>query len=349
MKPSRQEPRRVGPTRRRKVVASAEHLVDIRPLFPDRPFPTLITPRTRGVRLLDWLTVSRDAVQALWEDKRALLFRGFEPWSQDDFRRMTDAVGEGPRLPYVDRSTPRQEYGDNVYCTTIYPAENTIRLHNEGSYWLTHARKAIFGCVTAPHTGGETPIGDVHAVHERIAPEIRAEFAERKWALVRNYSEEFALPWREVFQTQEKREVEDYCRKSRIEFEWRGGGRLRTIQRREPIIDHPRTGERLWHNHAAFFHITTREEPIRSALQYEFADDDLPYNTTYGDGGAIDPEVIRHINAAYDAELVKFTWEVGDVHMIDNLRLAHAREPYAGDRLILVALMEAWAEGSPAG
>ena len=53
----------------------------------------------------------------------------------------------------MDRSTPREEYGANIYCTTIYPSGYTIRLHNEGSYWTTWAMKAFFGCVTAPLTG----------------------------------------------------------------------------------------------------------------------------------------------------------------------------------------------------
>ena len=30
------------------------------------------------------------------------------------------------------------------------------------------------------------------------------------------------------------------------------------------------------------------------------------------------------------------------MHLIDNARLAHAREPYAGERLVLVALTDAY-------
>ena len=332
-------------TKRRGLGTSGADWVTVSPLYTGRPFPTLVTPKVEGLDLCDWARANGDFVQRLWEDKRALLFRDFELDGIAGFRAFSELAGAGPRLPYFDRSTPREEYGSNVYCTTIYPPEHPIRLHNEGSYWTVHALKAVFGCITAPTTGGETPIGDVHAVYQRIDPAIREEFSARKWMLVRNYNAGFALSWQEVFQTQDRADVEAYCKKNRIEWEWTGEDRLRTRQIREPILAHPRTGELLWHNHAAFFHITTREPEVRDALRRQFADDELPYNTYYGDGGEIDADVIRHVNEAYDAELVKFRWQEGDIHMIDNARLAHAREPFTGDRLILVALMEAFTPG----
>ena len=330
------------PKVRRRAVAADAEWVNVAPLFDDGPIPTLVTPRVEGLGLVDWASTHTEQLMGLWERDRAVLLRGFDVEARDGFRAFTDIAGEGPRLPYVDRSTPREDHGSSVYCTTIYPAEQTIRLHNEGSYWAAHPLKAFFTCVTPPPVGGETPIADVHAVHERIDPAVREEFARRRWMLVRNYHAGFALRWQDVFQTESRDEVEAYCGKNRIECEWLSGGGLRTRQVRDPILHHPRTGEPLWHNHAAFFHISTRDAEVREALSSEFEADELPYNTYYGDGGAIDADVVRHINEAYDAELVKFRWQPGDVLMIDNVRVAHAREPYEGDRLILVALKEAF-------
>ena len=50
---------------------------------------------------------------------------------------------------------------------------------------------------------------------------------------------------------------------------------------------------------------------------------------------------MREILDAYEAEEIEFPWKEGDLHLIDNMRLAHARMPYEGERLILVALAEA--------
>ncbi len=335
--------KKMPPVRRKSVGLSQRDWVSIQPLVPDQPYPTLITPNVDGLSLIEWAEGNADQIEQLLWEKRSLLFRGFDLGGVAGFGKFVDIASNGPRLPYRDRSTPRESYGDNVYCTTIYPADQTIRLHNEGSYWVAWAQKAFFGCITAPPTGGETPIGDVHNVYNRISPEVRAEFADKKWMLVRNYNEGFALPWQEVFQTSDRAEVERYCVENRIEFEWKDGDRLRTRQIRPAIRFHPRSGEPLWFNHAAFFHITSREESVRDALLAEYAEDELPYQTFYGDGSSIDPAVVRHINEAFDAELVMFRWQEGDVHLIDNMRLAHARQPYTGDRLILVALTEGYA------
>ena len=336
-------PKKIPTSRRKAVGESQADWVTVQPMVPGRAHPTVVKPKIEGLALNDWAAQNREYVQELWEEKRAVVFRDFDLGGIPGFQKFTELTSESERLPYVDRSTPREEHGPNIYCSTIYPSEDSIRLHNEGSYWSVHPKKAYFCCMTVPDEGGETPIGNVQAVYERIDPAIRQEFAERKWMLARNYNEGFALKWEEVFQTDDRAEVEAYCAKNGIECEWQGEGGLRTKQVRDAIMKHPRTGELLWHNHAAFFHITTRDAHVRDALMNEFASEELPYNTYYGDGGEIDPEVIQHINEAYDAELVKFAWQAGDVMLIDNCSIAHGRQPYVGERLVLVALMEGFA------
>jgi len=331
---------RIGRAKRKSISKSTRDWVEIRPMYADRPYPVMITPKFDECDLHEWLTNNRDYARALWEEQRSLLFRGFDFGGTEGFERFVKAFAESDPLPYVDRSTPRAEYGKNIYCTTIYPRENTIRLHNEGSYWLVHPSIAFFGCITAPAVGGATPFGDVHRVYERIDPAIREEFERRDWLLQRNYNAGLSLPWQEVFQTTDRQQVEDYCAKNRIRVEWKDGDGLRTQQVRKPVMTHPRTGVPLWHNHAAFFHVSSYEPQMRAALTRDYAHDELPYNTYYGDGGEIPEDVIAHIHEAYEAEKIRFTWQEGDLHLIDNLQLAHAREPYEGERLILVSLNE---------
>ena len=102
------------------------------------------------------------------------------------------------------------------------------------------------------------------------------------------------------------------------------------------------SGEPLWFNHIAFYHLSSRPEAVRDALLSEFGEENLPFNTYSGDGGSIDPATIRNINEAFDAEEFMFRWQEGDVHLIDNMRLSHGRQPYTEERLILVALTEAY-------
>ncbi len=341
--PAKKSPAKKLPSvRRRSIGEAAEDWVDVRPLDPAHPYPTLVTPKHETLSLPVWASDNVDFIRKLYEEKRSVLFRDFDLGGIEGFEAVVDTVSEGPRLAYRDRSTPRKTFGDRIYNTTTYPPQYRIRLHNEGSYWVAWALKAFFGCITAPPVGGGTPIGDMHEAYRRIDPDIRDAFERKQWMLVRNYNEGFSLPWQEVFQTDSREEVEAYCAENAIELEWKDDDRLRTRQVRPAFRDHPRTGERLWFNHAAFFHHTALDAELHEALTADFAPDELPYNTYYGDGSPIEPEVVRHVLDIYDDIEIAFSWQEGDVHLIDNMRLAHARQSYEGDRLILVALTEGY-------
>ncbi len=98
----------------------------------------------------------------------------------------------------------------------------------------------------------------------------------------------------------------------------------------------------VWFKHAAFFHVTALEPAVRETLLAEFAEDELPYQTYYGDGDPIEPAVVAQIQKAYRSEQVVFPWQAGDLLMMDNMSVAHGREAYAGEREVLVAMTESY-------
>src|ERR1043165_3993321 len=109
---------------------------------------------------------------------------------------------------------------------------------------------------------------------------------------------------------------------------------------RPVVATHPITNENVWFNHAAFFHVSTLEPAVREALLANFAADELPYNTYYGDGSTIEATVLEEISRAYREEAVYFPWEKGDVLMLDNMLTAHGRASFVGPRKILAAMSE---------
>jgi len=67
-------------------------------------------------------------------------------------------------------------------------------------------------------------------------------------------------------------------------------------------------------------------------------EENLPRNTFYGDGKPIEVEVLDHIREAYNQEKIKFKWQKGDIMILDNILTAHAREPFKGERKVVVAM-----------
>jgi alpha-ketoglutarate-dependent taurine dioxygenase len=303
------------------------------------PLPLIIHP-VAGLEPVGWVRDQREALEQQLNLHGALLLRGFGIDGVDKFRGLARAV-VGELLEYDERSSPRHEQGDRVYTSTDYPPEHYIYLHNEHSYARRYPRKLLFCCLAKAEKGGRTPLADVRKVLGRIRPEIQRRFLEKKWMLVRNFGSKCGLSWQTTFQTSDRAVVEEYCRQNDIQWRWRPDGALSTSQVRPAIVVHPRTGERVWFNHATFFHISTLPKTFSKMFLSAFSEGDLPNNTYYGDGSAIEDETLDALRAAYQAETVAVDWQPGDVLIVDNMLVAHGREPYRGNRKVVVAMGDA--------
>jgi alpha-ketoglutarate-dependent taurine dioxygenase len=324
--------------KRRAVSVSSEALVRFGTL-PTGDLPLLIEPASPGVDLIAWAASNRALLEEKLQQHGGILLRGFGLQGPEDLDAFIHAVS-GESLEYKERSSPRTAVKGNIYTSTDYPASHPIFLHNENSYQQEWPQKIFFFCKQPPEVGGETPIADCRKVLARIDPEVRKRFAERKWMYIRNFGDGFGLNWQTVFQTTDKAQIEEHCRARLIEVEWKSGDRLRTKAVRSALVQHPKTGETTWFNHATFFHVSTLEPSLRDAMLQEFADGELPSNTYYGDGEPIEPEVMDHLREAYRQETVGFPWQKGDLLMLDNMLAAHGRAPYSGSREILVGMAE---------
>jgi alpha-ketoglutarate-dependent taurine dioxygenase len=320
-----------------RKVSGGQSLVQERFLFPEKKFPLVLEPAAPGVDLLAWARTSRGFIERHLAEHGGILFRGFGSQSPQNFEEFINVVS-GEALEYRERSSPRSAVAGNIYTSTEHPPDQHIFLHNENSYAGTWPLKIFFCCVTAAQQGGETPICDVRRVYERIAPEIRERFEQKGVMYVRNFSDHIGLSWKTVFQTDDRAQVEQYCRNAGYDFEWRDSNRLRTRRVAPAVARHPHTGDHVWFNHATFFHVSTLEPAVRNALRAQFADEDLPNQTYYGDGSPIEDSVLDAVRNAYYEETVKFPWQVGDVLALDNMLVAHGRTPYAGPRKILVGM-----------
>lgn len=315
------------------------------PLRSDGTLPLLATPAVAGIDLVSWAERNRDLLRERLLSSGAVLFRGFDVGTPERFEQLISAVS-GPLLEYKYGSTPRTRVGGNIYTSTEYPAHQEIPLHNEMSYSRDWPLKIWFLCVLPAASGGETPIGDSRRVFDRIDPGLRDRMIRKGVLYVRNYGRDLDLPWQKVFQTEDRAEVEDFCRAAGIELEWREGDGLRTREVCQAAERHPATGEMVWFNQAHLFHVSNVSQEARSQLLDSYGEENLPRNSYYGDGTPFDDDDLERIREAYRAETVSFPWQAGDALMVDNMLTAHSRRPYSGPRRIIVGMAESWRQKS---
>ncbi len=330
---------------------SPENAVRFANLAPNQAIPVLAQPATSGVSLIEWIHEHRETIQKNIAERAAILFRGFEVRGQSEFESVFDYIF-GHKLDYVYRTTPRTQVGKGVYTATEYPPRVTIPFHNENSYQRDWPMRLAFFCVKPADEGGETPIADSVRVTARIDCAIREKFQRKKVMYVRNYRPGFDIPWQTVFQTENKEEVEAYCREHGIDCQWKGSGWLRTRQTCHAIAIHPKTRQAIWFNQAHLFHVTSLDERTRRGLLSLYGEDGLPRNSYYGDGAPIEEEVLANVREAYSGEASVFRWKPNDLLLLDNMLVAHGRNPFKGERKILVSMANPYsvaARESPRG
>ena len=328
------------------ISVKQESLVQEDYLEPGGTLPLVLRPTLDGLNLITWATRNRDFLEANLLKHGGILFRGFNLVDVSEFERFINTIS-GSLLEYSYRSTPRTQVSGRIYTSTEYPADQSIPLHNEMAYSRNWPMKIWFFCVHSAAEGGETPIADSRKVFSRIDPKIRDRFIDKQVMYVRNYGDGLDLSWENVFQTTNKPEVEEYCRRVGIEFQWTRGNGLRTRQLCQAVAKHPQTGEMSWFNQAHLFHISSLGAEVRESLLAEFKEEDLPRNACYGDGSRIEDDVLDEIREIYAQEEVAFAWQPGDILMLDNMLTAHGRRPFVGPRKVVVGMAEAFNREEP--
>ncbi len=281
-----------------------------------------------------WAAGHRAEVLAHVDEFGAAMLRGLGVASAAEVAAVAAALGVEP-MPEREGFAPRSSYAEAVYSSSHWPADEPMCMHHERSYAAEVPGHVVFGCLTAPATGGRTAVADSHRVLRGLPPELVAPFEAGGWVLTRMYHE-VGVPWTYAFGTGDRAEVDAYCAAAGLAPEWLPDGRLRTRQRRAAVVAHPRTGVPCWFNQIAFLNEMTLDPVIREYLVDLYGPTGLPFNTAYADGSPVTAETVDKINEVYDAVAVGEPWQAGDVMVVDNIRMAHNREPYAGAREIVV-------------
>jgi alpha-ketoglutarate-dependent taurine dioxygenase len=298
------------------------------------PWTTALEFAPSGGVSLQWVSENEPQLMDELRAYGAIVLRGLSA-GVDEFSDVVSTLG-GPSLAYTERSTPRSSVKGNVYTSTEYPASAEIPMHNESSYSDSWPGYLYFLCEVAPEAGGCTPIADSRKVLENIPDSVRERF-EGGVVYTRNYREGLGLTWQEAFQTSDREAVEHYCREHGMEAAW-VGGELRTEALRPATRMAASTDAEVWFNQANLFHTSSLDPEVREALLELYDESELPRNAYYGDGKPIPDADIDAITKAYRKISLELPWQEGSVLIIDNMRMAHGRKAFSGNRRVLVAM-----------
>ncbi|MBX7182579.1 MAG: TauD/TfdA family dioxygenase [Bacteroidia bacterium] len=318
-------------------------------------------------RLLEIIQSNQDELTQHLYKHGAVLFRGFEVETAQDFEKVAQSLDPDLKNDYLGTSPRDQVEGTNfVFTASELPNFYPIMQHCEMSFLPHPPKKLFFYCHTAPSYGGETPICDFRKVYNDLNPEIRAEFERKGVMTVRNYAgpgkkSRFNLfelkSWEQMFLTTNKAEVTKKCKENGIALEWLPEDRLRLITRTPAMLTHPVTGNKAWFNHTQVFHvaasvyeyshISKRQKRWKTIgfnllskllvkLKKSTPSMDQSMQVLFGDGSEIPDSYVQHLEEVIWKNMSIYSWQKGDVIVIDNFSTSHGRLPYEGKRDIWV-------------
>lgn len=307
--------------------------------FLFRPgFPCIIQPNKNNINLIKCVKENQKFLESNLLQHGAILFRGFGIDSVSKFEEVVSTICPNLFANYGD--LPREDGSEIVYSSTPYPNDLPILFHNESSHLHQWPLKIWFCCIQAAQQGGETPIVDCHKVYQLLDHTLTDLLEQKQLMYVRNYIEGLGVSWQSFFNTTDRSLVEQYCHQSGVEYQWLSDNGLRTRKVKPAISYHPKIGKPVFFNQVQLHHIFYLESEVKASLISALGTENLPRNVYYGDGSPIEDSVMEEISSAYQKAQVNTSWQKGDVLMLDNMRAAHGRNSYKGNRKIIVAMGE---------
>ena len=320
-------------------------------------FPTPLEPCTRDVAAdlgaaLDWAHRSRYDIEARLAATGALLFRGFPIDTAEHFAKFVEALGY-PNFVYqgAGGNAVRQNVvGDRVFTANESPPDKVIPFHHELAQTPVFPHRVLFFCDIPAATGGATPLLDSHRVYVRIRDQL-PEFMDELEAKGVRYTR---------VMTREDRPD------SAVGRGWAGTFGVETLDQLRAALDGTGQSFELLENLPG---VDPTRFPIRhytAALPAVLVDDADPRRRTrffnqllaahdgwrdelnppgmsvvFGDGTPIPADAMEVVARAHEEEAVAVPWRHGDVMLLNNLQVMHARERFAnGDapRRVLASL-----------
>ena len=302
--------------------------------------------------VVDWVRAHLPALRDLLTASGAVLLRGFPLRSAEDFSALVEAFGWRD-LAYEDSLSlaVRTPVCARV-CTTNDGRSGGLVFHHEQAAAPLFPSRLFFFCETpAPEgTGGGTGLSPSWALLERLEsafPQFVAD-CERLGIAYRlalpaegDASKGVGRSWGSCFGVSTRAACEARMAALGYTHTWGEGGLLHCVS---PVLPPLRTvsgprgaATRVFYNQIVAQVIGNAKE---FAAQMKDGGVGSAPPLTFGDGALVPLEPVEFALRVCEELAVDVQWERGDVALIDNYTVMHARRPWAGEgpRRVLASL-----------
>jgi len=310
-------------------------------VFDGQVFPLILSPsnESKGVPLQDvtaWIKENKASILEKLFTYGAVVFRGFPTKTPEDFNTFTTSFGFDA-LPYVGGAAPRTRIVGDVFTTNESPPEKLISFHPEMAQNPVYPTKLFFFCEIPAQQGGETPILLSHVLYRRLLqrdPITTEKMTNKGIKYIRVLSDgddkESALGrgWQNTFATSDKAVAEERLKALGGTPEWLPNDCLKwTSMILNPVRVDPASGKQVWFNqsHTAYQGWNDKRNISSKAV-------------IYGDGELLSAEFMALQKEIMNEIRVDMKWQAGDIMMINNLCVMHARNSFVPPRCIYAAL-----------
>ena len=326
-----------------------------------RAFPLVVTPADASA--MDPVPLVRDCrhdIDRLLSKHGAVLFRRFRVEDAERFSAFVKALDYEP-FPYVGGAAVRTVVADRVFTSNESPPSEPIPFHCEMAQVPRNPGKIFFYCEVPAAVGGQTPILHCGELLESLRgshPAFVEKLQRHGVRYVRVMPEEddpasaLGRSWRSAFQApgeasreDARRVAEAVMRAEGFDWEWLPDGSCRTITKPLPAVWAQERGGAA-HGAARTAYPDALFNQIVAAYTGWTDSRNVPEEAVLlADGGGADgngsllPEALMrtYVRTHFEHE-VAFMWEKGDVLLLDNRQVMHARRTFERPRRTLASL-----------
>ncbi|XP_042491670.1 clavaminate synthase-like protein At3g21360 [Macadamia integrifolia] len=307
-------------------------------VFGGMVFPKTLNPPKGGGNemmscgvdeLVEMVKEKSEWLSELLQTHSAVLFRGFGISTKEEFGRVVEAFG-WEEMEYMG-AISRLKVADRVHTANEAPLDQPINFHHEMALIKKFTSKLFFFCYQPSPEGGETAIVPSYTIVEKMeekVPEFMAKLSELGFTFRLHLPRDFdpttivSRTWKWFLNTDDEVEAEKRAMEmlpcNSIIFNKDGSAEI-VYGPMSPIKEFG--GRKVW-----FFSILGCSSKEKERC------------ISFGDGTPFPAEAFHAYEQVVNENCVDLKWQKGDILLVDNLSVQHARRPGKPPRSIFLSI-----------